>query len=97
MNMILKYLKIKPGSNISYQCHNYRNEFWMVVKGSGEIIINGKLKKVKAGDSCFININDKHAIKASETLEIIEVQHGSKTIEEDIERIEYDWDKIYHI
>ena len=97
LSIKIKYLKIKPGSNISYQSHKCRNEFWSIIKGTGEVIINGEVKMLKAGDSCFININDKHAIKAMETLEVIEIQQGSKTVEEDIERIEYDWNKISRV
>ena len=93
----IKYLKIYQNKNISYQTHNFRDEFWIILDGYGEVIINGRLSKIKKGDTCYINAGDKHAIKAIQTLKIMEIQRGVKTIEEDIERIEYEWDNISKI
>ena len=44
-----------------------------------------------------INIGDKHGIKAFDDITMIEVQIGKPLIEEDIIRIEKDWNKIFNI
>ena len=90
---LTKELVIIPTKNISYQRHNHRNEIWTFVKGTGLLVINGKVTKVKDGDSVYIKTGDLHAIKAIDELHIIEVQIGDELIEEDIERFEWDWDK----
>ena len=91
----IKKLTILPNKNISYQYHNIRGENWFILKGNGETIINGQKNKIKAGDIINISKKEKHSIKAINTLEIIEVQYGKEKLEEeDIVRIEYDWDKI---
>ena len=91
---LTKELVIIPTKNISYQRHKHRNEIWTFVKGTGLLVINGKVTKVKDGDSVYIKTGDLHAIKAIDELHIIEVQIGDELIEEDIERFEWDWDKV---
>lgn len=94
VNIKIKYLKIFKDKNISYQRHSFRDEVWIIINGFGEVVINGQLRKVQKGDICNVSVMDKHSIKAIETLEIIEIQKGIKTEEKDIERIEYEWEKI---
>ena len=89
---LTKELVIIPTKSISYQKHNHRNEIWTFVKGTGLLVINGKVTKVKDGDSVYIKTGDLHAIKAIDELHIIEVQIGDLLIEEDIERFDWDWD-----
>ena len=90
---LTKELVIIPTKNISYQRHNHRNEIWTFVKGTGLLVINGNVTKVKDGDSVYIKQGDLHAIKAIDELHIIEVQIGDELIEEDIERFEWRWEK----
>ena len=91
----IKKLTIFHDKNISYQYHNHRIEEWFVLKGKGEVIIDGKYQKINTGSVLKIGNKVKHSIKAINTLEIIEVQYGDKKIEEeDIIRIEYDWNVI---
>ncbi|TGV07909.1 mannose-1-phosphate guanylyltransferase, partial [Mesorhizobium sp. M00.F.Ca.ET.186.01.1.1] len=49
---------------------------------------------VKPGDVVEIPVGAKHAIKAISDLDIIEVQMGSKLVEEDIVRLGMDWNDI---
>lgn len=91
----IKKLTIIDNRNISYQYHNHRSEEWFVLKGFGEVIIDGKCSKIKSGDIIKVNKKVKHSIRALKTLEIVEVQYGDEKIEEeDIVRIEYDWNEI---
>lgn len=88
---LTKQLTLKPGCSISYQSHFCRDEVWTFIDGEGEIVIDGVRKPVKRGDVINISRGQKHALKAKSPLTFIEVQHGSKLIEEDIERFPFDW------
>ncbi len=94
-NYKVKRLYVKPGEKISLQFHNYRSEHWIVVSGSGKIELDGNITDVTIGDYVFIPILSKHRIAAGDSgITIIEVQLGSKCLEEDIVRIEDDYGRI---
>lgn len=91
MCSLTKRLSLEPGKAISYQKHQHRNEVWTFVEGSGEFVLDGVRKKVKAGDTVVIPCNHLHALKADTPLTFIEVQTGTNLVEEDIERFSYEW------
>lgn len=93
-NFLTKHLIIAPGEHISYQRHQHRSEIWTFVDGSGKLILDGKVKPVTRGEMAYIKPGTKHAIKADTELHIIEVQVGDELTEEDIERLEWDWDSV---
>lgn len=90
---LTKVVNVLPGRNISYQFHQERKEIWTVISGTGEIILNDQLSRIKAGDVFQIPQGSKHAVKADTSLQFIEVQLGSKVLEEDITRITYSWEE----
>ena len=90
---LTKSITLKAGKNISYQIHHHRSEVWTFVEGEGILVLNGKERSVKAGDTVIIPLEHWHAIKALTQLTFIEVQSGNPLIEEDIERTEWDWNK----
>lgn len=92
-NFLNKHLIIKPGCHISYQRHKHRSEMWTVVDGTGKLIIDGIVKKIERGDTAYIKPGTKHAIKADTELHIIEVQIGDELSEEDIERLDWNWEQ----
>ena len=57
-------------------------------------VLDGEARRVKAGDTVIIPVEHKHSIKALTELSFIEVQMGNPLIEEDIERFDWDWDKV---
>ena len=93
-NFLTKHLIITPGQHISYQRHQHRSEIWTFVDGTGQLILDGEIKPVTRGEMAFIKPGTKHAIKADTELHIIEVQVGDELTEEDIERLEWDWDSV---
>ncbi len=93
-NFLTKHLVISPGQHISYQRHQHRTEIWTFVDGEGKLIINETIKLIRRGEMAFIQPGVKHAIKADTELHIIEVQVGDELTEEDIERLDWDWDSI---
>ncbi len=88
---LTKQLTLNPGSHISYQRHNHRDEVWTFIDGEGEIVIDGKRSKVGRGITVAIPKTVLHTLRATTHLTFIEVQSGSPLIEEDIERFDYDW------
>lgn len=93
-NSLTKHLIIKAGQHISYQVHQRRTEIWTFSEGRGDLIINGKVTRIQRGDTAVITAGTKHAIKACDDtdLHIIEVQLGDTLTEEDIERLDWNWD-----
>ena len=61
-NYKLKVIEVKPGHRLSYQYHNKRSEVWTIVKGSGEVTIEGNTKIVNYGDCITKKKNEKHRI-----------------------------------
>ena len=92
-NTLTKHLIIKPGCHISYQRHGHRTEMWTIVEGTGTLIIDGVISKVGRGDTACIEPGTKHAIKATSELHIIEIQLGDELTEEDVERLQWDWNQ----
>lgn len=90
-NSLVKELVIAPGRHISYQVHRLRTEMWAVTEGCGEVIINGEVRKIGRGDSIVIKPGTNHAVKALTELHIIEVQLGDELTEEDIVRLDWNW------
>ncbi len=89
---LTKRLIFNKDGQISYQAHYKRKEIWTVIKGKGQLRLNGDYRTVVSGDVIQINEGDCHAIQADGHLEIIEVQLGSPLIEGDIVRFETDWE-----
>ena len=91
---LTKSMTLKPGKSISYQKHYHRSEVWTFVSGEGYFVLNGELRRVKAGDTVIIPVGHLHTLMAISELTFIEVQMGNPLIEEDIERFAWDWNNI---
>lgn len=88
----VKELVIMPNQSLSYQKHKFRNEFWYVLKGecSIETEFNNDIITIdkKQHQTYDIGANVWHRAynKSNKPCHILEVQHGSKCVEDDIER-----------
>ncbi len=89
-----KILNIDDEKNLSYQRHKYREEIWYVICGIGEIYVGKNKSTIKQGDLVHVRQNELHCIKGINNLKVFEIQKGSITEENDIERLEYEWEKI---
>jgi mannose-1-phosphate guanylyltransferase/mannose-6-phosphate isomerase len=89
----VKRIQVNPGAKLSYQSHAFRNEHWVVVQGRATIIQDGKEMILDHNQSTYIKKGVKHQLINNEktNLEIIEVQTGTKLIEEDIKRFVDDY------
>ena len=91
----VKKIVVKPKQNPSYQYHFKRSEVWTVVQGAATITLNDEISIYAYGDTIIIPQGTKHRVenKGQEDLVFIEVQHGSYFGEDDIVRIEDDYNR----
>lgn len=91
----VKIIEVNPGHRLSYQFHNNRSEVWTVVKGLGEVVLEGEKTLIQYGDCVQINKKSKHRIsnKSDSLLVFIEVQTGTYFGEDDIIRIQDDYSR----
>jgi mannose-6-phosphate isomerase-like protein (cupin superfamily) len=85
----VKKLFVEKDQKISLQYHNFRSEHWVIVEGSGKVQTDSMISNVSVGDYIFIPRLEKHRIYGGEYgIMIVEVQLGSRCVEEDIVRLE---------
>ena len=89
----IKRIEVKAGKRLSLQRHKYRNEHWVVIHGNATVTINNDTFVLNQNESTYIKAGDIHRLlnDTNEPLVIIEVQVGSYTGEDDIERLEDDY------
>ena len=94
-NYKLKRIEVNPGGRLSYQYHHKRSEAWTIVEGKGTITLDGVIKDYYPGETILISQGVKHRIenKGQEKVIFIEVQTGTYFGEDDIVRIEDDYNR----
>lgn len=92
----VKRIFVKPNQRLSYQYHHKRQEAWTVVSGTAEVTLDDNIITVKAGETILIPLGAKHRManpSDKEDMVLIEVQTGTYFGEDDIVRIEDDYDR----
>ncbi|KJC42799.1 mannose-1-phosphate guanyltransferase, partial [Bradyrhizobium sp. LTSP885] len=91
----VKRIIVKPGGRLSLQKHHHRSEHWIVVRGTAQVTVNELVKTVHENESIYIPIGAVHRLEnpGKIQLELIEVQTGSYFGEDDIIRIEDDYQR----
>ena len=86
----VKRIVVNPGARLSLQMHYHRAEHWIVVKGTAEVTNGEKTFLLGENESTYIPLGHVHRLAnpGKVPLEIIEVQSGSYTGEDDIVRFE---------
>lgn len=86
----VKRLFVKPGKKLSLQKHHHRAEHWVVVTGTAEVTVDGKVTMLTENESIYLPLGCVHRLAnpGKILLELIEVQTGSYLGEDDIIRIE---------
>lgn len=69
---------LNKGNKMKYHSHNFRDEVWTVISGTGRTIVDGMEQIVKTGDVITIEAGCKHTIIAETELKIVEVQLGKE-------------------
>jgi mannose-1-phosphate guanylyltransferase/mannose-6-phosphate isomerase len=91
----VKRILVNPGAKLSLQKHSHRAEHWVVVKGKAQVICGEKKFQLVENQSTYIPLGEIHRLENIENtpLEIIEIQTGSYLGEDDIIRIDDDYDR----
>ena len=86
----VKRIVVKPDGRLSLQKHHHRAEHWIVVSGTAEVTVDGKVQQVHENESIYLPIGCVHRLvnPGKINLELIEVQTGSYLGEDDIIRME---------
>ncbi len=79
---------LNPGHRMNYHSHQFRNEVWTVIEGTGTAVLDEKEIPVKPGDILSMPIGCRHTVIADTELKIIEVQLGKEINVAD--KIKYD-------
>ena len=91
-----KRILVNPGSKLSLQKHMHRAEHWVVVSGIAKITCGKKTYNLKKNQSTYIPKGEIHRLENQQkyALEIIEIQTGEYLAEDDIIRLEDDYDRV---
>ena len=92
----VKRIFVKPQQRLSYQYHHHRQEAWTIVQGMARVTQNGVDKDYQVGQTALIALGDKHRManpSDTEDMILIEVQTGTYFGEDDIVRIEDDYER----
>jgi len=94
----VKRIMVKPGASLSLQKHHHRAEHWIVVQGTAEITCGDKVMVLSENESTYIPLGEIHRLAnpGKIPLEIIEVQSGSYLGEDDIVRLEDNYQRAGH-
>ncbi len=86
----VKRIMVRPGGRLSLQRHHHRAEHWVVVRGTAEVTVDGQVTLLHENEAVYVPIGAVHRLAnpGRIDLELIEVQVGSYTGEDDIVRVE---------
>ena len=92
----VKRIVVNPRQQLSMQKHFHRSEHWVVVRGTGEITVEGQIRLLHENESFYIPMGTVHRLANPGLipLELIEVQVGSYLGENDIVRLEDDYNRV---
>ena len=91
----IKRIVVKPGKRLSLQKHFHRSEHWIVVSGTATVTIDDMIKTVRPNESTYINMGQVHRLENEGKIDVvlIEAQVGEYTREDDIIRLEDDFQR----
>lgn len=91
----IKRIEVKPGKRLSLQKHFHRNEHWIVVSGTATVRVGDITKIVRPNESTYIKMGEIHRLENNGKIDIvlIEAQVGEYTGEDDIVRIQDDFER----
>ncbi|MHC8441764.1 MAG: mannose-1-phosphate guanylyltransferase/mannose-6-phosphate isomerase [Candidatus Eutrophobiaceae bacterium] len=92
----VKRLSVKPGMRISLQYHRERSEHWVVIRGTATVTRGKELFELGENESTYIPIGMEHRLanNTDQPLELIEIQLGAYLGEDDIVRLQDDFNRI---
>jgi len=91
----IKTIVVKPGKKLSLQKHYHRNEHWIVVSGTATVTVGEETKLIRPNESRYIKMGEVHRLANDGKIPVvlIEAQVGEYTGEDDIVRLEDDFNR----
>jgi mannose-1-phosphate guanylyltransferase len=91
----IKTIVVKPNKRLSLQKHFHRNEHWIVVSGTATVTVGEDKYLVRPNESTYIKMGEIHRLENEGKIPVIliEAQVGEYTGEDDIVRIEDDFNR----
>ena len=91
----VKRIIVESSQRLSYQYHHERSEVWTIVSCLGKVTLDDKEQDISVGDIVEIPALTKHRVEntGEEKLVFIEIQQGTYFGEDDIVRIEDDYNR----
>jgi mannose-6-phosphate isomerase len=91
----LKRITVYPGQRLSLQRHRRRSEHWYIVQGKAVVTLDDREISLEECESVDIPKGAVHRIKnpGKENMVFVEIQTGDYFSEDDIERLEDDYDR----
>lgn len=93
--MWVKRIEVRPGHRFSLQKHVRRRETWIITDGQGVVRRSDEVKQVSGGSVVTIGLGEVHRMENNglAPLVFIEVAIGESLSEDDIIRIEDDYQR----
>ena len=94
-NYKIKRIIVNEGKRLSLQKHFHRNEHWIVVSGTATVTVGDEKKLIRPNESTYIKMGEIHRLENEGKIPVvlIEAQVGEYTGEDDIIRIEDDFQR----
>jgi mannose-1-phosphate guanylyltransferase len=94
-NYKIKRIIVNQGKRLSLQKHFHRNEHWIVVSGTATVTVGDEKKLIRPNESTYIKMGEIHRLENEGKIPVvlIEAQVGEYTGEDDIIRIEDDFQR----
>lgn len=91
----IKRIVVQPGKRLSLQKHFHRNEHWIVVSGTATVTVGNQIQTLRQNESTYIKMGEAHRLANDGKIPVvlIEAQVGEYTGEDDIVRIEDDFNR----
>lgn len=91
----LKLIEVSPGHRLSLQYHHYRSENWVCVAGCADAQVGRESFKLQLYNTLHIPVATVHRLGNSGDVPtlIVEIQEGERLLEEDIVRLEDDYNR----
>lgn len=92
----VKIIEVCPGHRLSLQSHKHRSEHWVVVSGEARVQVGDRFFELSPLQSTVIPVGAVHRLEnpGSRPLVVVEVQTGEILSEEDIVRLEDDYQRV---
>ena len=92
----IKRIVLHPKAKLSLQTHRHRSEHWVVISGTARVTRGEEVFDVHPNESTFIPISVRHRLEnpGLVPVQINEVQNGDYVEEDDIERLDNDYQRI---